>query len=267
VSAGERVAVVTGGSRSIGLAIARELGRGGARIALVARDQERLEQATAQLRREGTEADAWRCDLGDREATNGLAREVSMRSGIVQALVNNAGVAELVPAAETTDEYWNRAIEVNLSAAFALVRGLVDALVASGNGAVVSISSVMGIATTAGLAPYSASKAGLQHLTKALAVELGPRGVRVNAGAPGFIRTDMFEEHHPPARQEALARAHPLRRTGRVEEIASVVAFLCSDRASFVSGVTLPVDGGLTRELAIPSLLESSFTGTYPGTP
>ena len=252
-----RVAVVTGGSRGIGLAVARELGREGSRVALVARDVERLAGVVGELDGEEIAADAWPCDLADRAAVHGLAAELSSRYEAIQGLVANAGIGELVAARETTDELWDRVLEVNLSATFALVRGLVPALVAAGNGAVVCVSSVMGIVTTAGLAPYSASKAALQQLTKSLAVELGPLGVRVNAVAPGFIRTDMFDEHHPPARQEALGRAHPLRRVGRVEEVAAAVAFLLSDRASFVNGVTLPVDGGLTCELAIPSLLES----------
>lgn len=251
----ERVAVVTGASRSIGFAVARVLGREGARVVLVARDPDRLRRAAEALAAEGIGAEPWPCDLADRRAVNELAPSLRERFPAIQALVNNAGIAELRTVAETDDDYWDRVIEVNLSAAFVLVRGLADALVASGSGAVVSISSVMGIATAAGLAPYSASKAGLQHLTKTLAVELGPLGVRVNAVAPGFVRTDMFEEHHPPARQEALGRAHPLRRVGTVEEVAAVVAFLLSDRASFVSGVTLPVDGGLTCQLAIPTLL------------
>ena len=256
MTAEERVAVVTGGSRSIGLAVARELGREGARVVLVARDPDPLRQAAPALAADGIRADDRPCDLADRGQTNALSTSLGREHAAIQALVLNAGIAELHPVAETSDEYWDRVVEVNLSSAFALARGLVAPLAASGRGAIVSVSSVMGIATTAGLAPYSASKAGLQQLTKTLAVELGPLGIRVNAVAPGFVRTDLFEEHHPPARREALGRAHPLGRVGTAEEVAAVVAFLLSERASFVSGAVLPVDGGLSSKLAIPSLLD-----------
>jgi 3-oxoacyl-[acyl-carrier protein] reductase len=112
----------------------------------------------------------------------------------------------------------------------------------------------MGLMATPGIISYVTSKGGLDHLTRGLAVELGPTGIRVNAVNPGFIRTDMFETSHPPARQAALAAAHPLGRVGTPEEVASVVGFLCSPDAAFVSGAILPVDGGLTSNLAIPRL-------------
>ena len=118
----------------------------------------------------------------------------------------------------------------------------------------VNISSVMGLLATPGIISYVASKGGLDHLTRGLAVELGPVGIRVNAVCPGFIRTDMFEQSHPPARREALARAHPLGRVGTPDEVAAVVGFLCSVDAAFVSGAVIPIDGGLTASMAIPRI-------------
>jgi 3-oxoacyl-[acyl-carrier protein] reductase len=252
----QRVVVVTGGSRGIGYAIAEALGAERALVVLVARDTARLADAAGSLREAGVEAETRACDLRDRAATSALAAALAADFPEIQALVNNAGIGEIRRLEDTADESWDRTIEINLSAAFALSRGLVQPLERSGAGAIVNVSSVMGLGTTAGLAPYSAAKAGLQQLTRSLAVELGPRAIRVNAVAPGFIRTEMFEDHHPPARREALGRAHPLGRVGTVDEVANVVAFLCSGRASFVSGAVVPVDGGLTAELAIPRLVE-----------
>jgi 3-oxoacyl-[acyl-carrier protein] reductase len=256
VSEERRVVVVTGGSRGIGYAIAGALGAEGALVVLVARDAARLADAAAHLRDTGVETETRPCDLSKRGETTALASALAADFPAIQSLVNNAGVGEIRGLEDTADETWDRMLEINLSAAFALSRGLVRSLERSGAGAIVNVSSVMGLGTTAGLAPYSAAKAGLQQLTRSLAVELGPRAIRVNAVAPGFIRTEMFEDHHPPARQKALGRAHPLGRVGAVEEVANVVSFLCSSRASFVNGAVVPVDGGLVAELAIPRLLD-----------
>lgn len=249
-----RTAVVTGGGRGIGLAIARSLGREGARVVLVARDSQTLDSAVATLSGEGIDAEALVCDLRDRDALRGLISELSGRR-FIQALVNNAGGSELRSLASTDEQYWDAMVDLNLTAAFLLTRGLADALAASGTGAIVNIGSATAIEATPGLLPYGAAKAALHHLTRALAVELGVRGIRVNAIAPGFIRTDLFEQHHSPERQAALASAHPLGRVGTSAEVADVAAFLCGEGASFVNGAVIPVDGGLTSRLAIPSLL------------
>ncbi len=246
---------MTGASRGLGIEMARAMGKEGARVAMVARQPANLAAAARALEAEGIATAIHVCDLADRAATNALAVELSETYGAIHGLVNNAGVADHLLAADVDDESWDRVIEINLSAVFALSRGLMDALEASGNGAIVNISSVMGVGTTAGLAPYSASKAGLQHLTKALALELGPRGIRVNAVAPGFIHTGMFEEH-PQERQDAITAAQPLGRLGKIEELAASVSFLLGDGAGFVTGHTLIVDGGLSCQLAIPPLLD-----------
>lgn len=134
----------------------------------------------------------------------------------------------------------------------ALRRGAMEV---AGGASVVDVSSGMGILASPDVISYVATKGGLIHLTHGLALELGDHGIRVNAIAPGFIRTDMFETSHPPEGREALARAHPLGRVGSPEEVASVVSFLCSAGASFVSGAAIPVDGGLTCNLAIPRIV------------
>jgi len=179
----------------------------------------------------------------------------------IHALVNCAGIVRVGPVSAFDGADWDEVVEVNLRAAFELSRALEPALAAAarrtlGAASIVNISSVMGLLATPGIISYVATKGGLDHMTRGLAVEFGPLGIRVNAVAPGFIRTPMFETGHPPARKEALAKAHPLGRVGSPEEIAAVVAFLCSGEASFVTGAVIPVDGGLTSNLAIPSLLE-----------
>ncbi len=252
----ERIAVVTGGSRGIGFAVAEALGREGARVVLVAKDEGRLEAAANRLSKADVKTEIRPIDLADREAAGAGAKAIAYEFPVIQALVNNAGISHLNPVSELPDDLWDRVLDINLRSAFTFSRDLFEPLRASGRGAIVNVSSVMGIGTTAGLSAYSASKAGLEHLTRSMAIEFGRDGIRVNAVSPGFIRTDMFDRSHPPERQVALGDAHPLGRVGAAEEVADVIAFLCSDGASFVNGAVLPVDGGLTCELAIPRLLE-----------
>jgi 3-oxoacyl-[acyl-carrier protein] reductase len=254
----ERVVVVTGGSRGMGYVTAETLGHDGATVAVVSKDEGRLAGAVARLREAGIEATGWACDLGDRAAVATTVEKLRREYPVIQALVNNAGIAEYHGLEDTADDVWDATLEVNLTAAFLLIRGLTDRLSASGRGVVVNVGSVMGTLATVGILPYCASKAGLHHLTKALALELAPRNVRVNAITPGFIRTDMFETVNTPSAQEAIIQAHPMGRIGAMTEVANVVKFLCSDDASFLTGVVLPVDGGLACRVAVPDLLALS---------
>ncbi|HEY7966626.1 MAG TPA: SDR family NAD(P)-dependent oxidoreductase [Solirubrobacteraceae bacterium] len=254
----ERVVVVTGGSRGMGYVTAETLGRTGATVVVVSNDEERLADAVGRLQSEGIRASGWACDLGDRAARTATIERLRNEFPVIQALVNNAGIAELHRLEETVDDVWDATLEVNLTAAFALIRGLAGCLSASGRGSVVNVGSVMGTLATVGILPYCASKAGLQHLTRALALELATKNVRVNAITPGFIRTDMFETVNTPAAQRAIIDAHPMGRIGAMTEVANVVKFLCSEDASFVTGVVLPVDGALTCRVAVPDLLALS---------
>ncbi|MBA2700202.1 MAG: SDR family oxidoreductase, partial [Chloroflexi bacterium] len=208
----------------------------------------------------GGRAEVRACDLADRAALDRLTAELVDAHPSIHALVNNAGIVHLGAIETFHGPAWDDVIEINLRAVFELVRALEPALARGAQdgprgASVVNISSVMGVLASRGLISYVATKGALIHLTHGLALELGTAGIRVNAIAPGFIRTDMFATSHSPERQTALGRAHPLGRVGLPEEVASVVSFLCSADASFVSGAAIPVDGGLTCNLAIPSIV------------
>ena len=250
-----RWAVVTGASRGIGAAIARRLASDGYGVALLATNLERLEQVREGIESVGGHAEVWRCDLADRPMLERVADELVERHTAIHALVNNAGIVRVGPPSEQAGPSWDDVIEINLRACFELTRMLEPALRrAEGGASVVNISSVMGILSTPGILSYVTAKGGLQHLTHGLALEYGRANIRVNAVAPGFIHTDMFEVSHPPERQVALGKAHPLGRVGTPEEVAAVVSFLCSADASFVSGAVIPVDGALSCNLAIPAI-------------
>lgn len=256
----QRWAVVTGASRGIGAAIAARLAADGFGVTLVATTEAGCRRTRDEIAGAGGTAEVHACDLADRAALARLIEQLLVEHPAIHALVNNAGIARVGTLDEFDGASWDDVVEINLRANFELTRGLLPALrrgAADGpaGSSVVNISSVMGILATPGVISYVATKGGLIHLTHGLALELGGDGVRVNAIAPGFIRTDMFETSHPRERQEALGRAHPLGRVGRPEEVAAVVSFLCSPDASFVSGASIPVDGGLTCNLAIPRLL------------
>jgi NAD(P)-dependent dehydrogenase (short-subunit alcohol dehydrogenase family) len=246
-----RVAVVTGAGRGIGRAVALDLARRGASVACLGRNLANLEALAAEVESENVEALVVRVDVSDESDVARAAQVVLDRLGRCDILVNNAGIAYLEPIAETTLSSWNSVLATNLTAPFLCAKHLIAALSKSGRGSIVNLGSINGLVSMRGLASYCASKGGLHHLTREMALEFAPRGVRVNCVAPGFIRTDMFEQSHPPARQAQIAALHALGRVGEPEEVAAVVSFLCSDLASFVTGATLLVDGGLTTQFGL----------------
>lgn len=234
-------ALVTGAGRGIGEAVARRLAGEGARVLMTDVDAERVEQAAADV--DG--AEAWACDVGDRAAVEAAVARAVEAFGRLDVLVNNAyschQAAERIE--DESDEAWERDLDTTLTGAFRCARAALPHLAAvHGRGAVVNIGSVNGLADFGNHA-YSAAKAGLGSLTRTLAGEAAPRGVRVNMVAPGTIHTDAWQ-----GREDALERAgrvYPLRRVGRPEDVAAAVAYLASSDASWVTGVTLPVDGGI----------------------
>lgn len=235
-------ALVTGASRGIGAAIAAELAGAGWPVAVNYRaDRDGAEAIVERLREVGGAACAIRADVSDPAAIDRLIGEAEEELGNVLVLVNNAGLTADGLSMRLTDEDWDRVLQTNLSAAFRLTRRAVGPMMRARYGRIVNVASVVGVRANAGQANYAASKAGLIAFTRTVAVEVARRGVTVNAVAPGLIDTEMTA-----GISAGLAEAIPARRAGTPEEVAACVGFLASDAASYVTGTTLTVDGGMT---------------------
>jgi len=238
----ERCALVTGAARGIGAASARRLAASGWSVAINYRsDAEGAERSAAAIAEAGGRATAVEADVADPEALDGLFREVEQRFGPILVLVNNAGVRADGLAPQLGDDEWARVIDTNLSAAFRATRRALGPMLRARFGRVVNIASIVGPRANAGQANYAASKAGLIGFTKTVAVEVARRGVTVNAVAPGLVETQLTD-----GIGDGLVKSIPARRVGTAEEIAACVGFLASEDASYVTGTTLTVDGGLS---------------------
>lgn len=238
----DRVAMVTGGGRGIGRAIATELACGlGARVAVLDRDYEHALEVAAEI---ACGAKGFRVDVVDPVAIEGCVAEVERDLGPIEVLVNNAGITRDNLLARLSEEHWDQVMEVNLKGAYLTMKAVARGMMKRRSGIIINIASVVGLVGNKGQANYAASKAGLIGLTKAVAKELAPRNVRVNAVAPGFIETDMTAGLTAEAR-EALSAQIALGRLGTPADVAAAVGFLASDAASYITGQVIVVDGGM----------------------
>lgn len=239
-----QVALVTGASRGIGRAVAMELGRAGYAVCInYLNSEDAARQAAEALRAGGSDAIALRADVADGAAVAEMVRRTEKELGPVTLLVNNAGVAGQAQFQDISDEMWDRYLAVNLGGARNTIRAVLPHMLSEKRGAIVNISSIWGLRGASCEVAYACTKAAIIALTRSLAMELAPSGIRVNCVAPGVIDTDMVQVLGQETLRD-LAEQTPLGRLGRPEDIAHAVAFLASDKASFITGQVLGADGG-----------------------
>ena len=249
-----KVALVTGAARGIGLGIARRFLEDGWRVALLDIDAETLGVTIAALAAPERTL-ALPCDVAEPQALADAFAAVAARFGRLDALVNNAGTAVFKPALSTSHEEWSRVMAVNLTGPFLASQLAAEMMAERGGGAIVNITSISGLRASTLRVAYGTSKAALAHLTKQLAAEFASLGVRVNAVAPGPVETAMAKAVHSPAIRADYHDAIPLARYGEEREIAEAVFFLCSERASYITGQNLAVDGGFDATgIGLPTL-------------
>src|SRR6266702_7494030 len=250
----QKVALVTGAARGIGLATAKEFLAEGWRVALLDIEGELLSLAVAEIG-QGDATLALTCDVSDRAAVGAAMTMIERQFGRLDALVNNAGIAVFAPLMETSDADWRRVLEVNLTGPFLCTKAAVPLMRDGTGGAIVNITSISAVRASTLRSAYGTSKAGLAHLTKQLAVELASLGIRVNGVAPGPVETAMAKAVHTPEIRADYHDAIPLNRYGLEEELAEAVFFLCSERASYITGQILAVDGGFDAAgIGLPTL-------------
>ncbi len=249
-----KVALVTGAARGIGLATARRFLADGWNVALLDLEDAELDAALAGIKLPERTLKV-HCDVSDPSEVQAAMATVKARFGRLDALVNNAGIAVFKPILDTTPEEWNRVLAVNLTGPFLTVQASAPLMRDGGGGAVVNVTSISGLRASTLRVAYGTSKAALAHLTKQQAVELASIGIRVNGVAPGPVDTAMAKAVHSPAIRKDYHDTIPLNRYGLEEELAEAIFFLCSERASYITGQIIAVDGGFhAAGIGLPTL-------------
>lgn len=240
-----KIALVTGASRGLGKAMALALAGAGARLALVARDREKLKETAEESRQAGAEAEVFETDVSDEAQILQLEKDVSSRLGKVQILINNAGVNVRKSITEFTLDEWNYVVGTNLTAAFLMCRSFVPHMKGTGYGRILNITSTMSHVSISGRAAYSSSKAGLLGLTRAVALELAPEGITVVGISPGPFATEMNTAlvQNPEINAQFVSKI-PVGRWGDVADVGKLALYLCSEEAKFITGTDILIDGG-----------------------
>jgi gluconate 5-dehydrogenase len=252
------VALVSGASRGLGLAMARALASAGAHVVLAARDERRLAEVAEDIRRDGGRADIEAFDLLDETAVVAAVPRIVARHGRLDILLNNAGICLWSGLMESTLDVWRRTIDTNLTAVYLLAREAARPMIAQRSGRIINIGSYVSVIGRERLTAYVASKHGLAGLTKSLAGELGRHNITCNGIAPGFFQTEMAAPIlNDPARAKIFTDAIAMGRWGRPEELAGAAVFLASEAASYVNGHMLHVDGGVAEVLSLPVAVAS----------
>jgi 3-oxoacyl-[acyl-carrier protein] reductase len=241
-----QVALVTGASRGIGRATAVALGRCGARVACVARDQAKLAETVGAIQAAGGAAEAFECDVTNGEAVQKLVENIAENWGRLDIVVNNAGITRDTLLPRMTDEQWDEVINTNLRGTFLFTRAATRPMMQQRYGRIINISSVSGVRGNPGQANYSASKAAVIGFSQTVSKELASRKITVNCVAPGFVATDMTAVLSEAMMEEVVKKMIPAKRIGQPEEVADAVLFFAAPSSGFITGQVLVVDGGFT---------------------
>lgn len=239
-----KVALITGGARGIGRTAALLFAAEGAVVAVCDVDPEAGRQTVSEIEQQGGRGYFYQVDVADRAGVQAMVEALKEAAGRIDVLVNNAGITRDALLSKMTEEAWDQVIAINLKGVFNCTQAVVPIMVSQGRGKIINVASVVATYGNIGQTNYAASKGGIVAMTKTWAKELGPKGITVNAVAPGFIETEMTARV-PEHILEQVRQRTPLRRLGRAEEVAQVYLFLASDEADFINGAVIPVDGGL----------------------